>query len=498
MSGVPLESQAIAMPEGPGSTAMRGHSSGRGALIFWRQNHDILGNASSLLATTIVTSALGFAFWALAAHLFSQRAVGLGAAAVSAMTVLGTIGMLGLNTVLIGELPRRTSRAGLVSAALLAAGFGSFVLGLGFALIAPLLDKRFAEISGSPGQAALLTAGVVLIGVSLVFDQATIGLLRGGLQLWRNVIFAVAKLVLLPVTAIVLHDQAGVGIALSWVAGTAVSLLVVVLQLWLTGKPALPRPDWGVLRGLGRLTMTHNWLNLAISVPWMLLPVLVTVTVSPSAAAAFYAAWTLSGFLRVVPTHLATVLFAVASGDPQVIARKLRLSLRISFLVGIPGIIGLIACAHLALTFFGASYAAAATIPLWLLALGYLPTIPKVHYIAVCRATGHIQRAALVLTLTATMEVAAAVAGALAGGLDGLSLALLAALMVEGLVTTPRVVRAARGRGRHRPAGSRGRHRLHIRSSLSIEAPGRTGGADRGAPEDQALPEEVRDAHAPH
>ena len=96
------------------------------------------------------------------------------------------------------------------------------------------------------------------------------------------------------------------------------------------------------------------------------------------------------------------------------------------------------------------------------------------------------------------MEVAAAVAGALAGGLDGLSLALLAALMVEGLVTTPRVVRAARGRGRHRPAGSRGRHRPHIRSSLSIEAPGRNGGAGRGAPQDQALPEEVRDGYGPH
>jgi len=135
----------------------------------------------------------------------------------------------------------------------------------------------------------------------------------------------------------------------------------------------------------------------------------------------------------------------VASGDPQVIARKLRLSLRISLPRSASrGSLALSRCAHLALSFFGASYASAATIPLWLLALGYLPTIPKVHYIAVCRATGHIQRAALVLTLTATLEVAAAVAGALAGGLDGLSLALLAALMVEGLVTTPRVVRAAR------------------------------------------------------
>jgi O-antigen/teichoic acid export membrane protein len=148
MTGLPLEPQAMLVPERPPQEDSRGHSSGRGALIFWRHNHDILGNASSLLATTAVSSALGFGFWALAAHLFSQRAVGLGSAAVSAMTVLGTIGMLGLNTVLIGELPRRRSRAGLISAALLASGFGSFVLGLGFALIAPHFNKHFAEISG--------------------------------------------------------------------------------------------------------------------------------------------------------------------------------------------------------------------------------------------------------------------------------------------------------------------------------------------------------------
>ena len=491
MTGLPLGPQVLRIPDRPAEGDSRGHSSGRGALIFWRHNHDILGNASSLLATTAVSSVLGFGFWALAAHLFSQRAVGLGSAAVSAMTVLGTIGMLGLNTVLIGELPRRRSRAGLVSAALLAAGFGSFVLGLGFALIAPHFNKHFAEISGSPWRAAILTAGVVLIAVSLVFDQATIGLLRGGLQLWRNVVFAVAKLIILPVAAVVMHDEFGTAIALSWVAGTVISLAVVALQLRLSGKPALPRPDWGVLRGLGRLTMVHNWLNLAISVPWMLLPVLVTVTVSPSANAAFYAAWTLSGFLRVVPTHLATVLFAVASGDPQVIARKLRLSLRVSLLVGIPGVAGLILCGHLALSFFGASYASEATVTLWLLSLGYFPTIPKVHYIAVCRATGHIQRAALVLTLTATMEVVAAAAGAVAGGLNGLSLALLAALCVEGLITTPRVVRAARGRGRHRPAGSRGRHRQHIRSSLTIGAARPSAGATAAPPAEQWLAEEA-------
>ena len=79
---------------------------------------------------------------------------------------------------LIGELPRRRPRAGLISAALLAAGAGSLVLALGFVLVAPMLSSSFAAFAGTPARAALFTAGVVVTAVSMVFDLATIGLLR--------------------------------------------------------------------------------------------------------------------------------------------------------------------------------------------------------------------------------------------------------------------------------------------------------------------------------
>jgi O-antigen/teichoic acid export membrane protein len=416
----------------------------------WGRHQDLLGGASSLAATTAVVSVLGFAYWALAARLFSQRAVGYGSAAVSAMTLLGTVGMLGLGTVLIGELPRRSPRAGLLSAALLTSGFGSLVLGLGFAVLSPHFSARFGDITGTLGQAGLFAVGVMLTGGTLVLDQATIGLMRGGLQLSRNVVFAVAKLLALPAAAIILRDQFGTGITLSWVVGTVLSAAVVAIWLRSTGTRVMPRPDWGVLRGLGRTTLAHNWLNIAIVVPRSLIPVLVTVVVSPSANAAFYAAWTLSGFLYVVPTHLSTVLFAVAAADPQAIARKLRFTLRLSALIGLPGMVILGLGAHLALSMFGSAYARVATTPLWLLVIGYLPTVSKVQYIAVCRAAGRIPRAAAVLTAAAALEVTATAVGGAAGGLKGLSLALLAVYFAEGLVTTPAVVRAANGHGRHR------------------------------------------------
>ena len=163
-----------------------------------------------------------------------------------------------------------------------------------------------------------------------------------------------------------------------------------------------------MLRGLGKTALAHNWLNLAIAVPYSLIPVLVTVIVSPSANAAFYAAWMLSGFVYIIPQHLSTVLFAVASADPQVIARKLRFTLGISILVGLPASVVPGLGAHLALSLFGAGYARVATFALVTLVPGYLPSIPKVHYIAVCRAIGKVNRAAVVLTTFAVIEVGAA------------------------------------------------------------------------------------------
>ena len=93
----------------------------------------------------------------------------------------------------------------------------------------------------------IFIAGVVLIGVGLVFDQATIGLLRGKLQLWRNAIFAAAKLLILPALTVVFHAQLGLGITFSWVVGAAVSLAIIALYIRLHGDAVLPRPDWGLL-----------------------------------------------------------------------------------------------------------------------------------------------------------------------------------------------------------------------------------------------------------
>ena len=118
-----------------------------------------------------MSALLGFAFWTLAARLFSQAAVGYAAAATSAMTLLGTIGMFGLGTFLIAELPKRAARANLVAAAMLAAGLGSSLIAIIFVLVAPHVSASLRNSSGTLSGALILVAGVVLTAATFVFDR---------------------------------------------------------------------------------------------------------------------------------------------------------------------------------------------------------------------------------------------------------------------------------------------------------------------------------------
>src|SRR5205814_638190 len=104
----------------------------------------ILSNASSLVGTTVLTSALGFVFWWLAARTYSAEIVGLAAAATSAMSLLGNLAVLGLGTLLIAELGRQRhdSRSLILTALIIAQTAGS-CLGLAFAVLAPLVSPDF-------------------------------------------------------------------------------------------------------------------------------------------------------------------------------------------------------------------------------------------------------------------------------------------------------------------------------------------------------------------
>jgi O-antigen/teichoic acid export membrane protein len=397
-------------------------------------NRDLLFNASSMIGATVITAGLGFVYWWLAARQFPQAAVGFASALISAMGLLGSLGMLGLGTLLIGELPRRRGQgAALISTALLVAGGVSVLLGLLFVGIAPLVSPEFASLAGDVGAALLFPAGVALTAVTLVLDQALIGLMRGGLQLWRNALFAVIKLVLLLPLGSWAARHGGLLIYATWAAGNLLSLAAVALLARRDRGQVAIRPQWALLRELPGAALWHHALNLALQLAGLALPVVVTAMLSAELNASFYMCWLTLHLVFAIPYTLTTVLFAAGSADPSAFAQKARLTLSLSAALGTLTSIVVWLGAEFILGIFGAEYAEQGAWPLRVMALGVFPLIIKDHFVAISRVNRTIARTAIVAALGSVLELGAAAIGAWTGALTGLAVGFVLALCLEAV-----------------------------------------------------------------
>lgn len=417
-----------------------------GNISFWSWSRlqsyvSVLFNAASLVGSTVVTSGLGVVYWWLAARWFSADDVGLASALVSATLLLGTIGMFGVDTLLVGELQRHPAQKhNLIASALLVSVIAGAVCGLGFILIMPFVSPNLNMLAHGWANAGVFVFGVSLTAALLVVDLALIGLLRGDLQFWRNSVFAIVKLALL--AAVIWTNNRGnvFVIYLTWQLGNVISLGVFARALY--GRRAAFRTiyfDWNFLQSLGMSALAHQSLNLMVNAPGQLLPLLVTSFLSARSNGTFYIAWMIASFLFMGAFAMSTALFASKNSKPYDFVRKLRLTMSLSFGLGSIGVGIIFVVSDWLLSLFGATYGKEASMCLRMLAVGLFPLIIKQHYLAIGRVKQQVGRTIPLTLLGGILEISGAIIGAQTGGLAGLCAGWVIGLTVECLCMLPAV-----------------------------------------------------------
>jgi O-antigen/teichoic acid export membrane protein len=408
-----------------------------------QENRTLFLNTGSLVCTLVATSALGFVYWWVAARRFSLEAVGLASAAVSAMSLLATLCLLGLGTLLITEIPRRKGEeASLVSTALIVVGVLSETVGVLFALIAPAISRDFQPLRDSPLAVLLFASGVCLTALTLLLDQVFIALLRSSVVFWRNLTWSVVKLGTLFVISLWLGQVTGMTIYTTWAMGNLISLLPLAGFIWQRKRPGRSyAPQWGLLRKLGTDALLHHILNLIVQSPMLALPIVVTILLSASVNAWFYMASLIATFLFALTVSLTIVLHATNPLEPLMLRQKTRMTISVATAVSSAAGGVLIIGAPWILSLFGPGYAEHALWSLRVLALGAFPLIIKNHYLAIARVQKLIAQAIVPLTLGAILELGIAALGARLDGLNGLSIGWVAAMSLEALVLLPLVYR---------------------------------------------------------
>ena len=425
---------------------------------YWvNSNSALLKNAVSLVGTAGITYGLGFVYWWVAARLFPANDVGLASASTTSMMFLGNMGMLGLGTLLIGEMQRRKeTRAQLVSAALMASAVVSAVLGLLFVVFIAFFSSEFDVWRASPLHTVVFCAGIALTSVTQILDQSLIGLLKGKVQFRRNAFFAIGKLVLLFVLGTLFHGStSGVLIYSAWLLGNVLSIVDLVIPYTrITSEHPKWRPQFSLLVAMRRSVIGHQVLNVMIDLPNFVLPTLITVLLSPRANAGFYIAWMIIGFNAIAPSALSAVLHAIGAGQRHELVRKLRVSFSLSFLIGLGVCVVMILGAKPILQLFGKAYADEAQTALQIMALGFFPRIVRVHYAALSRIARELAPATLVISLSSVLQIGLVALGASMGGLAYAAAGWLAAVYIETFFTIGKVVATAVNRpAAHSPMG---------------------------------------------
>lgn len=414
----------------------------RGTLRF------LLHSAATLAATSVLTAGLGFVYWAVAARAFPAAEVGESSTAISAMSLLAPLAMLGFGTLVMVRLPAmREGRSTLVSTAVTVTAAAASLAALLCAVLLPDDLLGLPGLGHKPAETGLFVALVATQAVGLLLDQALLAATGGGIQLRRNLIQSLAKLALLAAFAVTLARFGSLSIVASWLLANIVSIAAVVVVLMRRYRVPVRRlvPNPSMLRGMHDDAARHHALNTALMVPYYAMPIVANVVLGSEQAAYLYATWSVAGFVFFLPLALATGLFASGARDSRTFLTEFRFTLRTALLICSAAVLAIAVLGRLVLRIFGAAYAENGYAVLIVLAAGGLGLIIKDHHVTLARVTGNEGREAVLMAVLGGVEVVLAVVGAHRGGLLGLSLGWLAAVALEAVVCAPLVWRAYRG-----------------------------------------------------
>ncbi len=440
-----------AAAEPRGSQPMRAGGARHDRLREFIGSDGLLGMTSSLVVSQVLTSGLGLAFWIAAARTLSATDVGRLAAATSAMNLIATFAALGVGTMLIAELQRATEseRGAMFSTGMLTAACAGAGLGLLLVIALASHSTSLAYLEADVATAAVFVVGSAATSVAAAFVLAVLGFKRGRAQLLQNALASGLRLpVFLGLASLGLRAP---GFALfAWVVTLVASLLLAI--------PLLPRGavTFALVGTLSRRSLIqrhwhqswdHHRVNLALTAPGLLLPLIAAFLLTPAQVAHFAVANLIVGALLAVPYFLSVGLFAAGAADLHHLRARMRQTLPLGVGAGVVIAVGLLISSGLILQVFGASYATGGAFALRTMALAAIPMVIKDHYIAMRRSQSRVGWAARATLIGGACEIVAAFVGCRFWGVEGLCVGWVAALVVEALALAVPLLSFLRGVG---------------------------------------------------
>lgn len=343
-----------------------------------RAGRGLVANSIALLATSHLTTVLGFLFWTVCARGVSASTIGMMNTVISAITLVAVLTVTGLQPFLIRVLPGADSeeRSGLCGTALVTSVVVSGVAGVAGAL---LLPDRVQTAVGTGWLVALLGAGAVGSAFLMVINAALLGVRRADLSMLASVLGSLSRLV-------VVAALLGMGLAATSSDATAAHTILavwvasIVVSVGLAGRLLVrATPDFRFRCGwiwLSRLRRGVAWDHVAMvagQLPIFVLPILASALFPPAQVGYATIAMLICGAFSAVSALVSNALLAHCADRPEHLRTEAGRAARLigALLIAPVAVTCLLASKVLGL--FGADYANYST----LLVLLLVATVPN-------------------------------------------------------------------------------------------------------------------------
>jgi O-antigen/teichoic acid export membrane protein len=358
-----------AHPSGPDDPAVRRGQ--LGALLTRLQTDHLMRNSLLLVLSTAVQAGLGYAFWIVAARLFSTGNVGRASSLISATGLIAFLALLGLNSTFVRFLPIESKRNSLITAGLVLVALCGATFGLGYVLLTPLLAPKLAFVAHHP----VLAVGFILLAaaaaVNLLTDSIFIAARKSGYNAFIDGgIGGIAKLV----SCIILVGTGAYGLFCASAGGFAAAALasLVLMTKVVRWRPTL-RSSREVLLPLLRFSGANYVGNMLNMLPTLVVPLIVLDRVGAEAAAYYFVAFQTVTLLYSGAAAVEQAFLAEGAYNGAVGRELRRRSLRLVMALCVPAWLVLSVAARWIMLAFGARYSLHAADALIVLASAAVP-----------------------------------------------------------------------------------------------------------------------------
>jgi O-antigen/teichoic acid export membrane protein len=370
-----------------------------------------------IMMSTILTSATGWMFWAVATARWSPGQIGVSTSLIAALTTIALIAGQPISTTMLLRIPRSENRGRLLNAGLL------LTTGIGFAasLVAIFVLPESLRTIRTFGVAALFTIGASAVAASMVLDSSALAIRRPQLMVARNVMHGAGKLLLLAAVAVPAGLVSGpVAIVGTW-ATFSVAACIWEWRKWsqavrsdalTAGSVAVPRDRtapsaaWNDLRrGFGLQVVG----TLGGTLPTQVLPVVVITILGSVRAGWFSITWQMGGLCFMISPSVCATLLAEGSLRPDQLMAKTRAAVVLSSgLLAVPLLVYIFG-GHFVLGLFGHSYAEHGTALLTILVISSIPDLITNVAVARFRVQDRLAASAVVNGLIAVVSLSGAI-----------------------------------------------------------------------------------------